>query len=698
MKFWNQYPILRVLIPLIAGILIAWYFPFFQISWLLLILPFSFLIFWIFLPKNQIKYQYRFIGGISIFVIFLLSGFFLTRSQQDSFNQLHYSNYEKITHFLVRIDAPFSSTPKTQKTIGKVLAVKTQSDTTMEASYGKLLLYFQKNDSLLLHYGDEVVISAKSLRPIKNMGNPHEFDYQTYLKQHQIFHQLYLIETDWLKTGKKSVNLLLQWSYQVRDRLIGILNSYHFSDENFAVASAILLGYDEYLDQDLRQLYAGSGAMHILCVSGLHVGIIFLILNTLLIPLQRYKSTRIFKAILITLIIWFYALITGMSPSVFRAATMFSFISFGQMINRRTSIYNSLAASAVVLIIANPFVIFHIGFQLSYSAILGILLVQPMISSWISSRNLFVRYFWDLIAVSIAAQIGTFPISIFYFHQFPNYFILTNLFVIPASFVILTSGFATLVIDLIGLSNIPVFNLSKDLLEILLSILNRGINFINQIPYSVSNHLFLKTYEVWSIYLFLLLMIASIQLKRKNLLFLSVSSFLVLMVFSGMNRIEKFKNDEKILTFYHIPGDGLLELSNGNNSLIFTDSTLLAEKKYSRYVLENMLHKHIKHEKVLLLDSIVEETNLIKLDNWSLIIYDKKTKLPRKKSKVDFLWVRNNPNKPPVLILEKIHPKTVVFDASNSFWKAEDWQEICANSEIKFHDIRKKGALIVQAP
>lgn len=698
MKFWNQYPILRILIPLMLGVLTAWYFPLIKIHWLIYFIAIVLLIVWVYLPKSHINYRFRFFGSSIVLFVFFLSGLFLTQSHQEQFNQLHYSNKENVSHFLVRIDAPFTSTQKSHKTIGKVLGVKTHSDSCLQASYGKLLLYFQKKDSLIIQYGDEIVINANNLNVISNMGNPHEFDYQTYLKRHQIFHQLYLIPTDWLKTEKRSANILLEWSYIVRDRLIAILNSYQFSEENFAVASAILIGYDEYLDQDLRQLYAGSGAMHILCVSGLHVGIIFLILNVLLMPLQQHKSSRIFKAILISLMIWFYALITGMSPSVFRAATMFSFISFGQMINRRTSVYNSLAASAVVLIISDPLVIFHIGFQLSYSAILGILLIQPIISSWVSSRNMIVRYFWDLIAVSIAAQIGTFPISIYYFHQFPNYFILTNLFVIPASFIILTTGFATLAIDLIGLSDVVVFNLAKRLLELLLSILNKGIDLINQLPNSVSHELFFTQIEVWYLYVFLGLIIGAILQKKKSLIFVSVISFIVFMLFNGIVRINNFNNTQEVLTFYHIPNNGLLELKKGNTSMILLDSLLLSESQYSRYIVENMLNKRIKKKEILLIDSLIKEPHRIEISDWSMIVYGKNTRLPRDKSEVDYLWVRNNPKKNPILILEKIKPKTVIFDASNSFWKTEDWEEICDQSEICFHDVRKKGALIVKAP
>lgn len=698
MKFWNQYPLLRVLFPIILGVLIAYYSPGFNF---LLIIPLSIFItflLWIIFRNWLTGYKLRFLGSVLVTILFLFLGFFLTRSQQENSNKLHYSNFENITHFLVRINAPFSSTQKTNRTIGEVMGVNIESDSLMHISIGKLLLYFQKEDTLLLKYGDELIVNAKNLSPIKNMGNPHEFDYKAYLARHQVYDQMYLKETDWLSTGFNSSNIVMRWSYDARNSLISILNSYSFSKQNFAVASAILVGYDEYLDENLRQLYAGSGAMHILCVSGLHVGIIFLILNTLLKPLERKRSSKYAKVVLIVLMIWFYALITGMSPSVFRAATMFSFISFGQLINRKTSVYNSLTASAIVLILADPLVIFHIGFQLSYSAILGILLIQPLISSWLTINNVVGKYFWELLAVSIAAQIGTFPISIYYFHQFPNYFFLTNLFVIPLSFVVLITGFVTLLIDLLGLSGFLVFSWIKDVLDILLSILNSGVGWINQIPYSISHNLYFSAYDVGLIYLFVGLLLAAVLNKIKKLLTFSLAVFILLMGFNGINRLLLFSNNTETLTIYNIPNNALLELNKGKRSVLLIDSVTLANDKFSRYISENLLQRRVKEEEIIILDSILKSPSVTRVGQWKFLIQDDRSDLPDENVSVDFLWVRSDPKKKPFLILEKVKPKTVVFDGTNSYWNAKYWEKECDLLNISFHNLKEKGAFIIKTP
>jgi competence protein ComEC len=697
-KFWNQYPLLRVLIPLIAGVLTNWYAGFIQYSWIWLLLSFFMLLIWVFKPQSFNNYKFRFIGGGLTVVVFFLLGYVLTEFHQQQNNENHYSKYENISHFLVRMDAPFTATPKSQKTIGKVLAIKTSSDSLLKAAHGKLLLYFKKSDTLVLKYGDELIIGAKNLSPIKNMGNPNEFDYEAYLSRLQIYHQLYLIETDWLKTGKHSVNLILKWSYNVREQLIYLLQSFKFSDHNFAVASAILLGYDEYLDQDLRQLYAGSGAMHILCVSGLHVGIIFLIFNVILSPLNTRRSLKITKTLIIVVLIWFYALITGLSPSVFRAATMFSFISFGQIMDRKTSVYNSLSASAIVLIVYDPLVIFHIGFQLSYSAILGILLIQPLISSLWKVKNIILKYFWDLFAVSIAAQMGTFPLSIYYFHQFPNYFILTNLFVIPWSFLVLVSGFITLAIELLGLGAVIVFSYSKVILEFLLTTLNAGIDLIHQIPYSVSQALFFTAIDVWLIYLFIALFFASFLLKKIRYLYTGLICFAILMIWNGVIRTQAATKKTESLTIYHIPGNALAEFQKGNHSIIIMDSSLFEQGNYSRYISEHMLSKRIKKEETFILNSEDYNQSILQLGSWKTFILGKKNLLPEETKKVDILWLRNNPKIKPQLVLDKIQTDIVVYDASNAYWKAEIWKSYCDSLDIAFHDIKKKGAYITMAP
>ena len=177
--------------------------------------------------------------------------------------------------------------------------------------------------------------------------------------------------------------------------------------------------------------------MHVLAVSGLHVGIIFFILNFLLTPLNRNKRLLKIKLFLLVGALWFYAFLTGLSPSVMRSCTMFSFIVVGENLNKRTNIYNTLAASAFLLMLINPLIIFGAGFQLSYIAVISIVFFQPRLAALVAVKNRILKYVWDLFTVSVAVQIGTAPISIFYFHQFPVYFWLSNFIVIPGAALIL---------------------------------------------------------------------------------------------------------------------------------------------------------------------------------------------------------------------------------------------------------------------
>ncbi|MCK5776729.1 MAG: ComEC/Rec2 family competence protein, partial [Bacteroidales bacterium] len=496
MKALNEYPLYRLLIPMILGIITASIIYETYVSVVVLIILFLLFSLWVFRHPALRQYSLRFVNGIFITILFFLFGYQLLWVKTDLHSSQHYSKIDSVSHLLISVNSPFTEKEKTYKTVGKVLAVYQNGSETAIVASGKLLLYFSKQDFPTLEYGDELLITNK-LQPIMGYGNPNEFDYAAYLKQQNIYHQMYLRPTDWIKTVHNSANEIMRLSYHLRDILLNILIDFNFSKDEFAVASAILLGYDDYLDQDLRQLYSGSGAMHILCVSGLHVGIIFLIFNTLLLFIKKYKYGNIIHAILMIFIIWVYALVTGLSPSVFRSATMFSFITLGGILNRRTSTYNSLAASAFVLLISNPYLLFHIGFQLSYMAVLSILFIQPYLSKLVDSKWLFLRKSRDLIAVSIAAQLGTFPLAIYYFHQFPNYFILTNLLVIPLSFIILIGGFANIFVYLIGSGSSYIGIVLTKGLYGSLWFLNHALAVINKLPLAVSSDLYFSQIDTF---------------------------------------------------------------------------------------------------------------------------------------------------------------------------------------------------------
>ncbi len=674
------------------GILVASFYPAIPFAIYFTSLFLVLLLLWIIRPKILINYSLRFVSGIIVALIFLFFGYQLSIYQSDKNDFSHYSNQPNISHYIVRINTPIIEKEKSFKTTGLIIGGFKESDSSTVSLSGEILVYFAKINELNLHYGDEILISSSKINPIKDLGNPKEFEYSAYLSRQNIFHQAYLNKSDWVNTGHTSYNTIKKIGFDSRNYLLKILEDFKFSGTEFAVVSAILLGYDEYLDQETRGQYSGSGAMHILCVSGLHVGIVFMIFSMLLSPLRKVKKGDLLVTIIILFIIWFYALITGLSPSVLRSATMFSFISLGSMVKRKTSSFNSVFASALVLLIWNPNLLFHIGFQLSYLAVLSILLFQPHLSKLCSCKRGLSRKVFDLIAVSIAAQLGTFPIAILYFHQFPNYFLLTNIVVIPLSFIILVTGIFALFISAIGLYNTIIGTLSKYLLYYPLLLMNGIIKGISELPLSVSSNLFFTQIDTLLVYLFIILVFFAIFYKQIKLL--KYALFLALLMF-GSNILLRFQsgNDETMI-IYNVPKYSLIQIQSGNKSLIISDSALLESGRDVYYTTNFSLSQRIKHHEKLLFQSDDPGSDFrdFSFKESSFFVIDDLLLLPKDKADFDYLLLRNNPKISIKELSDKILAKTIIADGSNKNWKIEQWKAECEEIKIPFIDITQEGA------
>ncbi|MEM9053079.1 MAG: ComEC/Rec2 family competence protein, partial [Bacteroidota bacterium] len=263
----------------------------------------------------------------------------------------------------------------------------------------------------------------------------------------------------------------------------------------FGVISALVLGDKAQLDVDLRRQFVNAGVVHILAVSGLHVGIIYFLFGWLFDLLLKKKG-RLLKFILLLLILWAYAALTGFSPSVLRAATMFSFISLGKYHWKYGNVYNMIAGSAVVLLVVDPLLITQVGFQLSYLAVIGIVYFHPKFYSLLTFETWLPDKIWSLTCVSLSAQLATFPLSVFYFHQFPVLFPLSNLLVIPLATAILYLGISWLI-----LSWVPFLSSILEFLTIKATyILNLTVETFNELPIVTLRGLYLTEIETILLY------------------------------------------------------------------------------------------------------------------------------------------------------------------------------------------------------
>ncbi len=515
--------------------------------------------------------------GLVVWPLMLVLGSFLTLSVSneifpDSFHGDLSESTEK-SYILRVVDEP-----QVKKRSIKVVAKLT--DDSLSAN-GKVLLYFN-DDSIHsnLKYGDILTVRTK-LDKVENPGNPNEFNYKRYLRFHGIPYRGYVAsgKSEVLSTNNPGV-----WGhfYTIRRKLIQRLKDSRLDHDELSVASALILGYRADLDKELMSAYAGAGATHVLAVSGLHVGIVYVILNTLLKFMDRRRSTKILKTVLLILLLFGYAALTGLSASVFRAATMFSFVAVGKAIRRDTNIFNTLAASAFVLMAFDPMIVMQVGFQLSYAAVIGIVIIQPRLFNLVViPQSKLLDWAWSITCVSVAAQIATAPLGLLYFHQFPNFFWISNLLVIPAATVILYLGFSLFVFSFWE----PTLLFFGFLLDSLISILNQVVVWIENIPYSVLSGIDISTIETLMIYAMIFGVLLFIMQKVRFGLYTSLIMAIAFMMFQiaevHQQRYQRF------VTIYNIRGEAAVALFDGTRVDFIGSSKLYNDE-------QSMLF-HVRH-------------------------------------------------------------------------------------------------------
>lgn len=464
---------------------------------------------------------------------------------------------------------------------------------------GRVLLYFSKDsNSAELQYGDKLLLRPV-ISKLDGPRNPHEFNYRKYLSFHQIYHRAFLQADDYKKLGNEG-KLFYKKIYALRHYLGEVLRKKIPSESARAVASALLLGQREQLDETTLHNYSAAGAMHVLAVSGLHVGIIFLLLR-LLIP--EFSRSRFYlkgiRPLLFLMGIWGYATLTGLSPSVTRAATMFSFVIAGSILDRKLNIYHSIAASAFFLLFMQPYLITEIGFLLSYFAVIGIVYIQPRLYALLYFSNSLLDKAWAITAVSIAAQIATFPIALLFFYQFPVFFLISNLIVIPAAMLIVSGGvFLFLFSAIPSLSNALGYFLSQ-----LIDLLNAGIALINRIPGVLAEGIVINIPETVLLYLFILFML--LYFSRKSFSHLRIA-LLFLMLFAAYAEYQNLKNmRHRDITVYSIRGHSAIAFINHKRAWVFADSALLSDHNAIRFHMQHhWWNRGVKNPIFMVLDTL----------------------------------------------------------------------------------------------
>jgi competence protein ComEC len=428
----------------------------------------------------------------------------------------------------------------------------------------KVLTSFEKTDGIKkAQPGDKIIFHARP-QIIENRGNPFEFNYKLYLQRKQIGHRVYLSSQSFKLYAVKNRLSLKHRSQILRRRLISKLEELNLNKEPLSVISAIVLGSRHDLEQETKDSFSRSGAMHVLAVSGLHVGIIYIVLGFIFNFLGKYNRGKIIKMFIILTGLWSYAFITGLSPSVLRASTMFSVIAIGSNIKRQPNIYNSLAASAFLLLGINPNLLYDVGFQLSYSAVIAIVYFQPKFYKSIYFKHKLPDKLWALTTVSLAAQIGTLPLSLYYFHQFPVYFWLSNLVAIPLVTIIIYTTLLLFVLAPIPFIGWILVNFLEKMGELLIT----TVKSIEILPGSVIENIYLSYIEMFLLF-GLIISFTNMILRRRGISTIITLFIITLLLLFHTSKSYKCQTQRKIIVF-NVQGHSLLMLINSNNAIIYT--------------------------------------------------------------------------------------------------------------------------------
>ncbi len=551
-----------------------------------------------------------------------------------------------------------------------------------QTTKGKVLFQIPVSSPLVINSNSRISGYGK-MNTFRDPANPQQFNYKDYMATQQMSHVINS-EAYQIKVKEQSGFSFISFGEQARTKIQGSLHQHSFSKEQMGIIQALLLGQKQDIDPETYDRFSKAGVVHILAVSGLHVGIILIILRFLTKGLLRIRYGRFIREAIILIGIWGFATLAGFSPSVLRAAVMFSFLSFALSHRRKTSAINTLALSAVFLLMFNPYLILQVGFQLSYFAVISIVTLQPRFSKLYQPRFWLDKKIWDIISVTLTAQVGVLPLSLYYFHQFPGLFILSNLLILPGLGVLLSGGIIIIILSLLGMLPDFLTTLYGELLDFLLDIVN-WISSKEDLVFS--DIYFTKTMLITSLLFMLSIVLWNTRRKLLSYSLLNLS-LLAFIIFTHLE-IQKQRQQEEQLIFqtYRNSQLGILKGSILN---LYSDETRPKDSILKSY--------HIKNYKLLKgIDSIDinEFRSIYQLSETSILfVIDSIPVYPKQNFHPQFILLKNSPDINLDRVISILNPKQIIADGSNYKTDVNRWKTSAIKSNVKFHSTWEDGAFV----
>ena len=673
MKVLN-FPLTKITIWFVFGILAAYYWQpsLFFINAAVIITLLTFSVSYFLSGKRK---KFIFLFTVNSYAISFFIGCLTLLFHTESLQKTNYSNCKKAFENPQNITLCLREKLKGNDYNDRYIALINQIENKNYS--GRIIINIQKDslpNSLII---GNIIRLKTTLQNNPSPKNPNQFDYSKYLKDKQIYAQVYATKSE-ISINKNINKDIWYYSAKLHSRIVNNLTRNHFNPDEMNVALALILGQRQEISSEIVQDYQFSGATHILSVSGLHVGFIMLFIAFILKPIGNTPKGSLIKLIAILTSLIIFAIISGLSPCVLRSVVMFSFLAIANHLRRSGNTYHTLLVSILLILLFEPYFLFDIGFQLSYLALFFILWLQPILKSIWSPKNKIVTNIWNVLTVSFAAQIGTLPLCLYYFHQFPGLFFVTNIVIIPVLSFIMIAGIVVMILAVFNIA--PLFLIQ--ILEKSIYALNKIIHFVASFDSFVIRDISFNNYYLFAFYLWITFTI--IWIKRPNYLkLIGVLVSIIILQFSFIFTKKETQSQQEIV-IYNMKKKTIISERNGDNVTFFGSDDFLKETSKNNilksYLVGNFsnLKKHVKIK------------NTLYFNNKKIFIIDS-SGIYQKKIQPDILLLTQSPKINLDRILKSIHPKIIIADASNSYSIQKYWKATCLKQKIPFHATNEKG-------
>ena len=697
--FLHKYPFFRLAVPWMLGIYCGDRFSdsFSEPLW-----GFLACILWAclsFLFYFSERYSWRWCFGVSLSLFCLAGGWLSVNLQLKTAAETEFPKEEAVYRLRVN-DFP---EVRERTFLCRVWLKERHDSLGIHPVNKQAILYFQRDSlSSRLQMGEELWVRSRISPPV-SARNFDEFDYARYLIRKGISGTGFVASGHWQfsecrkeKEGIATVLYRLAASY--RTQIENLYRRLGIEGDELAVLSALTLGDKTDLSESVRESYSVAGVSHVLALSGLHIGLLYALAFFLLRPLLLGgQSGRVLRSLLLILLLWLFAFFTGLSPSVVRSAAMFSIWALADLCGRQSFSLNTLALTAWLMLLVRPVWLFDVGFQLSFAAVLSILLFQPFLYRLCPVRHRAGTYLWGLVSVSVAAQLGTAPLVLFYFSRFSTHFLLTNLLVVPLVTLILYAAVVLLLLTpMSGLQAVAAVGLEK-----MLRMLNLLVRWVEQLPYASVDGIWLYPLEVAGCYLVLGAFFCYLCHRRYARLVTA------LVLFAAWGAVHSFAvwtdRPRTSIVFYNVRGCPAVHCieSSGHSCIQYADS--LSNRQRLRQTAANYWHHcHLYPPAEGSRDSVGQHFfRRQQLICWHgqriCMVTDNRWKQQRTDDgavcRVDYLYICKGYTGQLAALTRLFLPGCVILDSSLSDYRRNRLKEECQQNHLHFISLSDEGSV-----